>query len=131
MKEVIRVGKPWEQSVEFSLGVVSSGRFLHTSGITARDPEGKIVGVGDIEKQIEQCFSNLLDVLKAAKCDWGDVVKFTLYTTDMDAFVQHRPIWGSYFIDKPASTLIGVNRLIDPQMMVEIEAVVRLPDTEL
>lgn len=131
MKEIIRVGKPWEQSVEFSLGVVSSGRFLYTAGITARDPEGRIVGVGDIEKQIEQCFSNLLDVLKAAKCDWGDVVKFTLYTTDMDAFVQHRPIWGSYFIDKPASTLIGVNRLIDPQMMVEIEAVVRLPDAEL
>lgn len=128
MRTIVQVGKPWEQGIEFSLGVVSSGRFLHTSGITARDPEGNVIGVGDIEKQTRQCFSNMHDVLKAAKCDWGDVVKFTLYTTDMDAFILHRSLWGSYFANKPASTLIGVNRLIDPRMMVEIEAVVRLPE---
>ena len=128
MRTVVHVGKPWEQGIEFSLGVISAGRFLHTSGITARDPEGNVIGAGDIEKQIRQCFANMHDVLKAAKCDWADVVKYTLYTTDMDAFVRHRALWGSYFADKPASTLIGVNRLIDPQMMVEIEAVVHLPE---
>lgn len=126
-REVVNVGKPWEKTVEFSLGVKSTGRLLHTAGITARDSEGNVLGAGDIRIQTQKCFENLHDVLRAAGCDWKDVIKFTLYTTDMTAFVRHRDLWGRFFIDRPASTLIGVKDLIHPEMMVEIEAVASAP----
>ncbi len=130
MKTVVQVGKPWEQNVEFSLGVLAEGRFLFTAGITARNPDGKVAYVGDMRGQIQQCFDNLKDVLKSAGADWMDVVKFTLYTTDIKTFVAHRDLWGRYFEDNPASTLIGVKDLIDPDMMVEIEAIVHIATPE-
>lgn len=125
-REVVQVDKPWIETVPFSLGVIAEGRFLFTAGITARDASGKIIE-GDVAAQIEQCFRNLGDVLEAAGASFGDVVKWTLYTTEMDAFIAQPELYRKYFVDKPASTLLGVNRLMWPEMLVEIEAVVRLP----
>lgn len=126
-RQVVEVDKPWPKTIPFSLGVIAEGRLLFTAGITARDPDGAVVGAGDVRKQMEQCFANLGDVLKAAGAGWGDVVKWTMYTTDIDAFSKHAEIYRRHFVDRPASTLVEVSRLVDPQMMVEIEAVVRLP----
>ena len=126
-RDVIAVDKPWVKDIAFSLGVASEDRLLFTAGITARDPDGKVVGVGDIRAQIEQCFRNLGDVLHAAGANYGDVLKWTMYTTDIDAFSKHAEVWQRYFIDKPASTLVEVRRLVIPEMLVEIEAVARLP----
>lgn len=127
MRKVVPVDKPWVSTIPFSLGVVTEGRLLFTAGITARDPDGRIVGVGDVRAQIEQCFRNLGDVLKAAGADFGDVVKWTMYTTDIDGFMKNGDAWQRHFIDKPASTLVEVSRLATPEMMVEIEAVACLP----
>lgn len=127
-RKVIEVDKPWVSKVAFSQGVATEGPLLFTSGITARDPEGRIVGVGDIRTQIEQCFRNVGDVLSAAGASFSDVVKWTMYTTDIDAFQQHREVWHRYFVDKPASTLIEVRKFVVPEMLVEIEAVARLPN---
>lgn len=127
-REVIEVDKPWVGRIPFSMAVASEGRLLYTAGITARDPEGNVVGAGDIRRQIEQCFENVGDVLHAAGADLGDVVKWTMYTTDIDGFGEHTDVWRRYFVDKPASTLIEVSRLVDPQMMVEIEAVAVLAE---
>lgn len=92
------------------------------------DPaEGRVVGAGDIRRQMEQCFANLGDVLRTAGAEFRDVVKWTMYTTDIDAFSQHADVYRSHFIDRPASTLVEVSRLVDPEMLVEIEAVARLP----
>lgn len=133
-RHVVHLGKPWESTVTFSLGVVASGRILHTAGITARDDVGNVVGVGDMRAQVACCFRNLGDVLAAAGASWGHVVKFTIFTTDIDAFNHdtldlRRP----FFVDQPAATLVEVRRLIHPDMLVEIEAVVCLPepDTEV
>jgi 2-iminobutanoate/2-iminopropanoate deaminase len=127
-RKVIDVAdKPWIQTVAFSLGVATEGPLLFTAGVTARDPDGRLIGAGDIRAQIEQCFRNVGDVLKAAGAGFGDVVKWTMYTTDIDAFQQHRDIWHGYFVDKPASTLLEVRRFVVPEMMVEIEAIARLP----
>lgn len=124
----LRLGKPLEDKIPFSLGVVSSGRFLHTAGITARDRDGEIVGVGDIVAQTRQCYENLGDILEAAGADWGDVIKYTTYTTDIQLFTeQTRELRARYYVNRPAATLIEVPRLADPKMMVEIEAIVSLP----
>lgn len=125
-REPVTVGKPWEQTVPFSLGIISTGRMLHTAGITARDAEGKVVGAGDMRAQIEQCFKNVGDVLRAAGADYRDVVKWTMYTTDIREFSRHADVWRRYFVDRPASTLVEVRALVMPEMMVEIEAVVHL-----
>lgn len=90
--------------------------------------KGNVVGPGDIAAQTRQCFENVGDILKAAGAGFGDVVKWTMYTTDIDAFnAEAGEIWHHYFVDRPASTLVEVRRLMVPEMMVEIEAVVRLP----
>lgn len=128
-RDVISVDKPWAKDIAFSLGVASDDRLLFTAGITARDPEGRIVGAGDMRAQIEQCFRNVGDVLHAAGADYGDVLKWTMYTTDIVAYGEHGEVWRRYFVNKPASTLIEVSRFVVPEMMVEIEAIARLPDT--
>ena len=129
-REIIAVDKPWAKTIPFSFGVASDSPLLFTAGMTARDPNGKVVGVGDIRAQIEQCFSNLRDVLQAAGADYADVLKWTMFTTDIDAFSKHADVWQRCFVDKPASTLVEVRRLVIPEMLVEIEAVARLPKKE-
>lgn len=126
-RDVIAVDKPWVKEIAFSLGVASDDKLLFTAGITARDPEGRVVGVGDIRAQIEQCFRNVGDVLHAAGADYGDVLKWTMYTTDIVAYGKHGEVWRRYFVNKPASTLIEVSRFVVPEMLVEIEAVARVP----
>lgn len=123
----VDIDKPWHKSIPFSQGVVAEGKFLFTSGVTSRDDQGGVVGVGDMRRQMEKCFENLGDVLKAAGAEFGDVVKFTMYTTDIDAYRAHADVYRNHFINRPASTLIEISKLADPEMMVEIEAVVRLP----
>ena len=125
-REIIVVDKPWAKTIPFSLGVASDAPLLFTAGMTARDPNGKVVGVGDIRAQIEQCFRNVGDVLHAAGADFGDVLKWTMYTTDIEAFGKHADVYHRYFVNKPASTLVEVRRLALPEMLVEIEAVARM-----
>lgn len=127
-RQPLKLGKPFEETVPFSLGVVSSGRFLHTAGITARDRFGKLVGAGDIVSQTQQCFNNLSDILEKAGATFDQVVKYTIYVTDIEHFdAATRNVRWPYFVDRPAATLIEVSRLIDPDMMVEIEAIVHMP----
>lgn len=126
-RQPIHIDKPWVKKSAFAQGVAVEGRLLFTAGITARDPEGNLVGAGDIRKQIETCFKNLGDVLHAAGADFGDVVKYTMYTTDIDAFHENTDVYRAHFIDHPASTLVEVRKLAHPKMTVEIEAIVRLP----
>lgn len=126
-RTVIQSDKPWVGTVAFSVGVVCDGPLLFTAGITARDPEGRVVGAGDMRAQIEQCFRNVGDVLRAAGADFGDVLKWTMYTTDIVEYQKHRDLWHRYFVDRPASTLIEVRAFVVPEMLVEIEAVARVP----
>lgn len=123
----LELGKPFEKTVPFSLGVVSSGRMLHTAGITARDANGDVVGAGDMRAQVTQCFANLSDILKAAGASFENVVKFTVFTTDIDRFNNDtRDIRFPHFVGRPAATLVEVSKLVDSRMMVEIEAIVCL-----
>ena len=126
-REPVHIDKPWVKKIAFAQGVTVEGKLLFSSGITSRAADGSVVGVGDIRKQIETCFANLGDVLHAVGADFKDVVKYTMYTTDIDAFREHTDVYRAHFIDHPASTLVEVSKLAHPDMTVEIEAVARIP----
>ncbi|MFA7667435.1 MAG: Rid family hydrolase [Burkholderiaceae bacterium] len=126
-RQPLQTGKSWETKVPFSLGVAASGRFLHTAGITARADDGSVIGPNDMRAQVARCFENLGEVLQAAGAGWGDVVKYTIFTTDIERYDQDtRDIRLPFFVDRPAATLVEVRRLVHPEMLVEIEAVVCL-----
>jgi 2-iminobutanoate/2-iminopropanoate deaminase len=130
-RKALVLGKPFEQKVPYSSGIVSFGRFLHTAGITARDADGEIVGVGDIRAQVAQCFANLADILAAANAKFENAVKFTIFTTDIDRFnSETRDIRFPYYAGRPAATAVEVSRLMDPRLLVEIEAIVSLDEQE-
>lgn len=120
--------KPWHRSIPLAQAVVVSGRILFTAGITARDPDGNLIGAGDVRRQMEVCFENLGDVLAAAGTSFASVAKIVMYTTDIEVFSRHAEVWRRYFVARPASTLVEVSRLALPEMLVEIEAVAHLGD---
>lgn len=126
----VSTGKPGEARNAHSAGVVVSGRFLFTSGLTPRDADGALVGRGDMAAQVVRTFANVADVLRAAGTGFEHVIKFTIYVTDIDAYRAARqdlPDEAAAMSAGPASTLVEVSRLADPDMLVEIEAIAEVP----
>jgi 2-iminobutanoate/2-iminopropanoate deaminase len=109
---------------------VRFGNILFVSGLTAHDAEGKIVGATDAAAQTRQILTNLKLVLDAAGATMADVLKVTVFLTNIDDRAAINPVRQEFFgPTRPASTLIEVSRLALPEMKVEIEAVVGLPAT--
>ncbi len=125
-RELVETGREFESTIAHSAGVVAAGRFLFTSGITSRDDAGNVVGVGDMAAQVEQVFTNLADVLGQVGADFSQVVKFTIYVTDIDGYRDALAGDRPFMAGAPASTLIEVSRLADPDLLVEVEAIVAL-----
>lgn len=124
-RTVVEVGKEWESRALFSLGVITRGELLHTAGVTARDADGVVIGKDDMRAQVKQCFANLEDILKAAGATWHDVVKYTIYTTDIHRYDKETlEIRKPFYVGRPAATLVEVSKLMHPDMLVEVEAVV-------
>ena len=108
---------------------VRFGDLLFVSGLTAHDQHGTLVGDGDAAAQTRQILENLRKVLDAAGASFADVLKVTVFLTDIDDRARINPVRRDFFgAAKPASTLVEVSRLALPGMKVEIEAVVGLPD---
>jgi 2-iminobutanoate/2-iminopropanoate deaminase len=107
---------------------VRFGNILFVSGLTAHDAEGKLVGGTDAAAQTRQILVNLNRVLDAAGATMADVLKVTVFLTNIDDRAAINPVRQEFFGSaRPASTLIEVSRLALPDMKVEIEAVVGLP----
>jgi 2-iminobutanoate/2-iminopropanoate deaminase len=107
---------------------VRFGNILFVSGLTAHDAEGRLVGGSDAAGQTRQILTNLNRVLDAAGATMADVLKVTVFLTDIDDRAAINPVRQEFFGSaRPASTLIEVSRLALPDMKVEIEAVVGLP----
>jgi 2-iminobutanoate/2-iminopropanoate deaminase len=122
---VLAVGKEWEERAMFSLGVITHGELLHTAGVTSRSDDGSVVGKDDMRAQVKQCFANLEDILKCAGATWNDIVKYTIYTTDIDRYdTETREIRKPFYVGRPAATLVEVRKLMHPDMLVEVEAIV-------
>ena len=109
---------------------VRFGDLLFVSGVAPVDAEGHLIGAGDVVAQARQVFANLRRVLQSAKADFGDVLKVTVYLTDVADRTKINPVRQEHFGEsRPASTLIGINELAIPGMKIEIEAVVGLKRT--
>ncbi|MCU1461200.1 MAG: endoribonuclease [Acidimicrobiales bacterium] len=115
----------WSKTFGFSQAVELSGaeRTLLCSGQTATGPDGTPPTTTDMAEQLTTAFANLGTVLAAGDMTISDIVKLTVYTTDVDALLAaYGSLAGSLAPNLPAMTLIGVHRLAFPELLVEIEA---------
>ena len=102
----------------------ASGTLLFISGLTARDPDGNVVGAGDIKFQTETILENMRKLLAVAGGSMADIVKVTVFIRDMELFDQIHEVRRRYFSEPyPASSMVEVSRLVSPEHLIEIEAV--------
>ena len=100
---------------------------IFLSGQLARDSNGNLVGAGDMAEQTRQCIRNMRTVLEAAGGTLDDIVSTVVYTTDMRAFKEIVAAREEFFIAKlPTSTIVEVNHLADPGLMIEFQATAAL-----
>ncbi len=110
-----------------SLGV-AVGRLLFISGQVPRDAEGNVVAPGNLEAQTRNVFEKIASITESAGGDMSNVVKITFYLITFDDYNDFSRIRAEYFgNERPASSTVQVTRLLDPEFMVEIEAVAILP----
>lgn len=117
----------WLQGFNINHGVevVGGQRTLYLSGQTSNGPDGAPMHAGDIVAQFRLAWANLKDALAAADMTPANIVRLNFYTTDMDAFMAAIDALVPIYADdgcKPACTLLGVTRLFEPELMIELEA---------
>lgn len=123
MRQEIRVAE-LSQPISHYTDAVRYGNLLFISGVAPLDGNSRLVGAEDVVEQTRQIFRNMSAILKAAGATFDDVLKVTVYLTDVSDRTKINPVRQEYFgRTRPASTLIGVKELAIPGMKVEIEAV--------
>ena len=118
----IRSAAPWEALVGYSRAV-RTGPFIAVTGCAAVGADGELVGEGDAYAQARRCIEVIAEALAKAGAGLSDVVRTRMFVTDIDRWEEvgraHREAFGDIM---PATTMVEVSRLIDPRMLVEIEA---------
>lgn len=121
-REHFRSSAPWEAVVGYSRAV-RTGPFIAVTGCAAVGADGELVGEGDPYAQATRCIEVIREVLEQAGASLADVVRTRMFVTDIEQWQAigraHREAFGDIM---PATTMVEVSRLIDPRMLVEIEA---------
>jgi enamine deaminase RidA (YjgF/YER057c/UK114 family) len=111
--------------VNQAIEVTGGQRVVYVSGQTSNDASGAPLHPGDLVAQARQAWTNLVEVLAAAGMTPANIVRLNFYTTDVDGFMAAAgelvPLWAGAGC-KPVSTLLGVTRLFQPEILIEIEA---------
>jgi enamine deaminase RidA (YjgF/YER057c/UK114 family) len=121
-RQNISSGTKWEPLVGYSRAV-RVGPYVHVAGTTAVDASGALVGPGDAYAQTAFILRKIEDALGQAGASMSQVVRTRLFVTDISRFEEFGQAHGEVFRSvRPASTMVEVKALVDPQMLIEIEA---------
>lgn len=121
-KQKYSSGAKWERIVGYSRAVRVGNR-IYVTGTTATDENSNIVGVGDAYAQTIQTIKNIERALQALAATLENVVRTRMFVTDISRWEEYGKAHGEFFGEiLPATTMVEVSRLIDPQMLIEIEA---------
>lgn len=121
-RELISSGSPWEPKLGYSRAVVAGG-MVFVAGTTGTGEDGNLVGPGDAAAQTRQALANIGAALERAGSKLEDVVRTRVFVTDISQWeaigLAHGEVFGEI---RPAMAMVEVSSLIDPEMLVEIEA---------
>jgi len=121
-REKYSSGVKWESVVGYSRAVRAGDR-IYVTGTTATDEDSNVVGVGDAHAQTVQTIRNIERALKALGAGLENVVRTRMFVTDISRWEEYGRAHGEFFRDiMPATTMVEVSKLIDPRMLIEIEA---------
>jgi enamine deaminase RidA (YjgF/YER057c/UK114 family) len=122
----LATGGPWERPVGYSRAV-AAGDFVFVSGCTSV-ADGQVVHEGDAQAQTGQAIANVAEALSAIGAGLVDVVRTRMFVTDISRSAEYGRAHGAAFGEiLPASSMIGITALIDPRMLIEVEAVAYKP----
>ncbi len=115
-------GMKWERVVGYSRAVRVGNR-IYVTGTTATDENGDVVGVGDAYAQTVQIIKNIECALQSLGAELENVVRTRMFVTDISRWEEYGKAHGEFFREiMPATTMVEVSKLIDSQMLIEIEA---------
>jgi 2-iminobutanoate/2-iminopropanoate deaminase len=119
---------PYEKDFGYSQAVLID-KTLYISGSVAADQSGRLVAAGDMAGQMRAAYSNIRSTLAAHGADFDEVVKETIYTTDMDALLKASDVRFEVYNKErlPTTSWVQVQRLVDPGFLVQIEVIAELP----
>jgi enamine deaminase RidA (YjgF/YER057c/UK114 family) len=127
MTRKISTKTPWEPVVGYSRAV-AAGDFVFVSGCTSV-ADGLFVHEGDAEAQTTQAIANVAHALEALGVGLADVVRTRMFVTDISRWEEYGRAHGTAFGEAmPATSMVGVAALVDPRMLIEVEAVAYKPD---
>lgn len=127
-RQNISSGSPYEPVFGYSRAV-RVGNTIHVAGTVAWDENGKVTGIGDVYAQTKQTIRNIEKALVQAGGSLANVVRTRTFVTDLSRFEEVARAHGEAFGNiRPAATVVEVSRLVDPEMLVEIEADALLDD---